>query len=482
MRRIVLSLVVVALCTLPFAKAQSQYQTKPLVFTHVTVIDATGASPRPDMTVMTTGNRITVIGKTAAVTIPRSAQVINGTGKFLIPGLWDMHAHWYGPDHTYRPYLGLFVANGVTGVRVMWGAPLHFEWRKEIQEELLLGPRMVISSTIIDGPKPAWPASLGVGNATEGRQAVTKVRKEGADFVKVYSLLPREAYFAIADEAKKQGLPFAGHVPFSVSVAEASDAGQRSIEHLTGVLAECSPKEQTWRKGVLEAFSNLPEGQTVASPARTRPLTRMILEDFSAEKAKALFAHLKRNQTWQCPTITFWRSSAFLNDPSFRDDPRLRYVPTQLRAQWDPTTDYRYKERTEEDYELAKVWLKKLVELVGMMHRAGVPFLAGTDVGNPYCFPGFSMHDELALLVQAGLSPMEALQTATRNPANYLGNEKELGTVEEGKIADLVLLEANPLEDIRNTAKINSVVLNGRLLGRKALDQLLAELETKSKE
>ena len=157
---------------------------------------------------------------------------------------------------------------------------------------------------------------------------MTKVKKDGADFVKVYSLLPREAYFAIADEAKKQGLPFAGHVPFSVSAGEASDAGQRSIEHLTGILEACSTKEQEWRKGILDAFSNLPQGQTVASPARTRPLTRMIVENFSPEKATTLFARLRRNHTWQCPTFTILRSAAFINDPDFRYDPRLKYMPT----------------------------------------------------------------------------------------------------------------------------------------------------------
>ena len=425
-----------------------------------------------------TGDRITEFAPTKTVRVPKDAQVVDATGKFLIPGLWDMHVHWYGYD---KAYLRLFTANGVTGVRIMWGAPIHFEWRKEIQAGTLLGPRMVIASTILDGPKPIWPGSIAVANEAEARRAVIKVKREGADFVKVYSLLPREAYFAIADEAKKQGIPFAGHVPFFVSAGEASDAGQRSIEHLTGILAACSAREEELRKGFEDAFSNLPQGRRLPSPAHTRLLTRMMLDTFSPEKAATLFTRLKRNHTWQCPTFTVLRSGAFINDPNFRNDPRLKYMPTQLRTQWDPSTDFRFRERTAEDFDLSRLVYKKQIELVGMMHRAGVEFLAGTDVENPYCFPGFSLHDELELLVQAGLSPMEALQTATLNPARFLGNEKEFGTVEEGKIADLVLLEANPLEDIRNTTKINSVVLNGRLLDRKALDQLLAEREAAAK-
>ena len=476
-RAFVLPLLLV-LVTLLFIQARQRTQPKPLVFTHVTVIDATGAPVKPEMTVVITGDRITEFAPTKTVRVPKDAQVVDATGKFLIPGLWDMHVHWYGYD---KAYLRLFTANGVTGVRIMWGAPIHFEWRKEIQEGTLLGPRMVIASTILDGPKPIWPGSIAVANEAEARRAVIKVKREGADFVKVYSLLPREAYFAIADEAKKQGLPFAGHVPFFVSAGEASDAGQRSIEHLTGILAACSAREEELRKGFEDAFSNLPQGRRLPSPAHTRLLTRMMLDTFSPEKAATLFIRLKRNHTWQCSTFTVLRSGAFINDPNFRNDPRLKYMPTQLRTQWDPSTDFRFRERTAEDFDLSRLVYKKQIELVGMMHRAGVEFLAGTDVENPYCFPGFSLHDELELLVQAGLSPMEALQTATLNPARFLGNEKEFGTVEEGKIADLVLLEANPLEDIRNTTKINSVVLNGRLLDRKALDQLLAEREAAAK-
>src|SRR4030095_4355756 len=168
-----------------------------------------------------------------------------------------------------------------------------------------------------------------------------------------------------------------------------------------------------------------------------------MLETFNADKAAALFARFKRNQTWQCPTLTVLRSTASLDDTNFRSDSRLTYMPPALRKQWDPTNDFSVKDRTAEDFELARRVFKKQVELVSAMRRAGVEMLAGTDVLNPYCFPGFSLHDELALLVSAGLTPMEALQTATLNPARFLGTEKELGTVEKGKIADLVLLDAD---------------------------------------
>jgi hypothetical protein len=171
---------------------------------------------------------------------------------------WDMHVHWYEQD-----YLPLFIANGVSGIRLMWGSPQHFGWRDDIQNGTLLGPRMVIASPIVDGPKPIWEGSITVAGEADARETIGKLKHEGADFIKVYSLVPRAAYFAIADEAKKQGIQFAGHVPISVSAAEASDAGQKSIEHLTGVLDACSTREEELRKGREDAYSSRSQGQNV---------------------------------------------------------------------------------------------------------------------------------------------------------------------------------------------------------------------------
>lgn len=449
-------------------------RSKPLVFTHVTVIDVTGAPIRSDMTVVIDGNRISELGPSTKLRVPQDAQVVDAAGKFLIPGLWDMHVHWFRYD---KSFLQLFPINGVTGVRIMWGGPVHFAWRKEVEEGTLLGPRMAISGNILDGPKPIWPGSMAISNEDDAREAVRGTKQQGYDFVKVYSLLPRKAYFAIADEAKKQGIPFAGHVPHFVSATEASDAGQKSIEHLSGLLAASSSRDEELRNRLQNAYSNLRPGQIFPAPSIVRPISRFMLETFSVEKANAVSARLKQNDTWQCPTFTVLRSGAFMNDPDFRRDPRLKYMPAQLRSSWNPANDFRFRTRTTEDFQLARLIYRKHIEFAGLMHRAGVKFIAGTDVLNPFCFPGFSLHDELAILVEAGLSPMDALQTATLNPARFLGKEKDFGTIAQGKIADLVLLDANPLEDIRNTTKINSVVVNGRLLDRNALDQRLTQVQ-----
>ena len=473
MKKLFLLLLLLALPARPSPQqAQAPRSPQPLVLTHLTIIDATGAPAQPDMTVVIRGDRVLELGQSRTVRTPEGAQVVDASGKVMIPGLWDMHVHW-----LHKDYLPLFIANGVTGIRIMWGTPFHHQWRQEIEQGTLVGPRMAIASAIVDGPKPIWPGSLAVGTDAEGRQAVIQSKQAGADFIKVYSRLPREAYFAIADEAKKQGIPFAGHVPGAVSVAEASDAGQKSIEHFTNVLEACSTREEELRQAGADAWSHLPEGKAFPSRASLRQITRQTLETFSPDKANVLFARLARNHTWQCPTLTVQRNMAFIKDPAIHNDPRVKYMPPGIASGWDPTGDFRLQDRTEEDYELAKSVYRKLKELVVPMRRAGVEFLAGTDVLNPYCFPGFSLHDELALLVEAGLSPMEALQTATLNPARFLGKEKDLGTVEKGKIADLVLLDANPLEDIGNSRKIDAVVVGGRLLRKAELQRMLADIE-----
>jgi imidazolonepropionase-like amidohydrolase len=456
---------------------QAQEQPKPLAFIHVTVIDGTGAKPKTNQTVLITSDRITAVGQTGKVKLPDDAQVVDATGKFLIPGLWDMHVHATAIPH----FATLYLANGVTGVRDMFSPPASlFALRKRIQDGKALGPRIVAAGQIVDGQQPIWPGSIEAKTAEEGVRAVTTVKQAGSDFVKVYSKLSRDVYLAIVDEAKKQGIPFAGHVPRSVRASEASDAGQRSIEHLTQVLEDCSPQGESIRKEATDAAARLDKSRpdyTQQLLALVRQRDQKILDTYDPKLARALFAKFKKNQTWQCPTLLVLRNTALPNDTTITGDSRVKYLPPYAGNSWDPKNDFRFKTWTPDDFEMAKKTYRKNVELVGAMRKAGVEFLAGTDVMNPYCLPGFSLHDELALLVEAGLTPMEALQTATHNPARFFGKEKEMGTVQAGKRADLVLLDADPLLDIRHTTKIRAVVANGRLLDRAVLDKFLADAE-----
>ena len=467
-----------ALLLISFALPTTWFQQPQptLAISNVTIIDATGAAAKPNMTVIITGDRLTNIAKTGEVAVPKNAQVIDGTGKFLIPGLWDMHVHtmFKGNFETFFP---MFIANGVTGVRDMGGdVSLLKQVRKDISEGKLLGPR-IIAGQMVDGPTPVWPSlAISISDEASARRTVASFKDSGADFIKVYSLIPREAYFALADEAKKRGITFAGHVPVFVSAREASDAGQKSIEHLEGIIVACSSIEPELRKTIEEATRD--KNEMLNSLVRALYETGVkAMDTYSQEKAEALFARFAANGTWQAPTLVVARAAAFLNDPDFTNDPRLKYVRPGLRETWKNQDDFRLKNRTPETIKVSKRSYEKRLELVGAMHRAGVKLLAASDTLIWYVFPGFSLHEELELFVKAGLSPMEALQTATRNPATYLGLSDMVGTVEKEKKADLVLLDANPLENISNTKKIAAVIVAGRLISKPSLDKLLKDAE-----
>lgn len=473
MRKTVLFLLLLPAFLAVQAMAQA---SQTLVFTHVTVIDGTGDAAKPEMTVVITDDRITALGRTGQVPAPKDARVVNAAGKFLIPGLWDMHAHIAISASGREERLPLLIANGITGVRDMFGSlELINLWRKEMAASVLLGPRIVAAGPILDGPGSR--AFTVVSNEIEARQAVVKVKREGSDFVKVYSALSREAYFAIADEARRQHIAFAGHVPYSVSVAEASDAGQKSIEHLTGMVLAGSTREAELAKKLVQ----MPKTDAISVWKAVNRAAAGAIETYDEQKARRLFSRLVKNGTWQCPTLVVLRSGAFRGDPGFADDPRMKYMPLSTRQFWDLDRNPNLR-FTAEDYAIQKKLYRKQLELVGAMQRAGVGILAGTDMGNPYVFPGFSLHDELELMVEAGLTPMQALQTATLNPARYLGKEEQLGTIGVGKLADLVLLDANPLVDIRNTKQINAVVVAGKLLDRAQRQAMLAQVEAVVKE
>ena len=430
MRSIRVLLLITLLPMLNAGQTRQIVQSQPLVLTHANVIDMTGARLKPDMTLIIVGNHIAAIGKTGKVRVPKDARVINVTGKYLIPGLWDMHVHLGDEDFDRDSHLRLFIANGITGIRFMDGDPAYHRWRKEAANGTLLAPRMVIASQVIGfGDLSNIPEA-------QAREEVRKAKQAGADFIKVHDNLSRASYFALIDEAKRLSLPVEGHTPVSITAEEASQAGQKSIEHLTGL-----------------------------APAEA--------DSAIAEKWLAVF---KQNQTWQCPTLIMRHNYALLNDSSFASDPRLKYVKPSWKTRWLRMTK-EAETWSGDEAVTRKETIRKEDALVGEMQRAGVGLLAGTDDANPYVFPGFSLHDELALLVKAGLTPMEALQTATYNPAKFLGLLSSLGTVERGKLADFVLLDANPLDNISNTKKIAAVVTNGRYLQRETLDKMLADVE-----
>jgi imidazolonepropionase-like amidohydrolase len=443
-------------------QAQKPSSDDLLILNNINVVDVKTGAILPEQTVVLNKNRIDSVGPTKTSRTPRNAPSVNCRGLYLIPGLWDMHVHLFFGDWFPRAEqisLPLFVANGVTGVRDM-GSELDViqNARNEIEAGRLLGPRILSSGPMLDGPKPRFPSSIAVTTPEDGRRAVDDLKMRGADFIKLQSLIPRDAVFAIADEAKKQEIAFEGHVPDAVKASEMSNAGMKSFEHLIGIFEGSSPLEDDFLKG------EKTEGKFLSS--------------YDSARASELAALLAKNQTWQCPTLVWERGGNLIDVTDFSKDARAKYVPASWKEKtWKKFINQVETEFNTDDLETRKKFIAKELEVVQLLHKAGVPFLAGTDTPpGVYIFPGFSLHEELQRFVAAGFTPLEALQTATINPVRFWGMEDQLGTVEKGKLADLVLLNANPLEDIANTQKINGVIVNGRYYYRAQLDKMLAQI------
>jgi hypothetical protein len=333
-------------------------------------------------------------------------------------------------------------------------------------------PQVFFTGPYLDGNPPSFQPSIVVQTAAEATAAVDQLKNEGVDFIKVQSRLQPEPYYAIARESKKQELRFVGHVPDSITATAASDAGQASIEHLTGVLLDCSSRETELRQRQL---APPPKNETRAQAnARDRQWTKDLLDSYSQPLADELLHTFLTNGTWQVPTFPLLVHIGYLTpETDLKNDDRMKYVPPKMREIWQQGRDQQLDRRSAEEFGLRSEIIRRSLQIVGKMNAEGVPIMAGTDSTAPNVFPGFSLHEDLAYLVQAGMSPMQALQAATARPAEFLHRAAEQGTIETGKRADLVLLDANPLEDIYNTQKIRAVLLNGKLLDRNALDALL---------
>jgi imidazolonepropionase-like amidohydrolase len=469
----ILRLLFMSCVLLGFARLVSA-QSGGLALTHVTIIDPGVGKPHQDMTILVHGQDITAVGRAQQVTIPTSDKVIDGTGKFVIPGLWDMHSHF----RNARRDLKMDIANGVLGTRNMGGvAKEAFRLRDAIAHSWQLGPKIVACGPIIDGPG-SWSNpqfTISVTTADEARAAVVSLKQQGTDCIKVYDGLSRDSYFAILDEAKKQDLPVVGHLPSAISVREASDAGQRSLEH--GIaLAGGSKMEGDYIKRRLDqsAFQEALRTKNFALiPAKIARDNTMMMDTFSQERADATYRLLATNNTFITPTLVTERSLTFIDDLNAKPDLKMQYVSAEELQWWKPENGMLTKYRTPEYIAMRKREYAKMLEEIRRAQTLGVHLLAGTDITIPYTYPGFSLHDELELFVEAGLTPMQALETATTNPSLFLGLSKTWGRIEPGYTANMVLLNADPLVDISNMNKIDSVVVGGQRLDRAQLDQLL---------
>jgi imidazolonepropionase-like amidohydrolase len=531
-----------------------------LVLRHVHVVDVAGGPTRRDQRIVIADGRISAI-EAESGSAPDAASVVDAAGAYVIPGLWDMHQHLaeypgVKPDRIAQAILPLYVANGVLGVRDMGTHEFDAlaRLRADIESGTVLGPRLVITGRALDGVPPTDGIKRPVADDNDGRRAVRDLKRDGADFVKVYDRLTRSAYLAIADESRRQNLPFAGHLPAAIGVRDAIEAGQRSIEHMgQGRLRS-------------ETYGYLPEGEAPpldADPLQTAILLRamnaalggkgyaggwtkdtaawigsapgkaalsVIQRDFGpvqslqvlrrtqksdgldvpvrathargqrtylfhidrdgafdwlpdqpdvelAGALRELAAQLKASGTWITPTLTPLSALARRQELLVRPDPRLEYMPSEVRRALDPSNDPRYKTWTDAEWGFVKWAFDRDRRLAVALHHGGARLLAGTDAVTDYCLPGFALHEELSLLVAAGLSPLEALQAATIEPAAFLGRTKDMGTVDVGKLADMVVVDGDPRADIRRVAAIRGVVRNGKYLDRARLDDLLARVK-----
>jgi len=442
--RFVTFLAATLFCAFAFAQ---QSPTNSLLIRDVTVIDCAGHPPQPGMSVLISGERIAAIAPATQVKAPPNTQTIDGHNRYLIPGLWNMHVH-LGTYSDGKAALPKLLAQGITGVRDM-GSPLDdiLRLRQETSAGTILGPRMVVAGPIIQGPLPfQMPVFISVKDMAAARNTVNMLQRRGVDFIKVQDAIPRDIYEAVASQSRMDHIPFVGHIPPTVLPEEASDAGQHSVEHLGGrfwgVLIGMSSRESELHADEVQMYRDilaaLERKQAPPLSNMRSAFTKAIVESYSSQKAKALINRFRKNDTWQCPTLVV------------------------LHTLWaDKEAKY-----TSEDLFWADRLLRKEAEVVMMMQKAGIGLLAGTDL--PPDSKNGTLEDELEYLVDAGLTPMQALESATCNAAKFLGKLNDLGSIRTGKAADLVLLNANPLENIRNTEHIAAVISRGRLVPIKA--------------
>jgi imidazolonepropionase-like amidohydrolase len=461
--------------------SQKRTVVSDLAIVHISVIDATGIQAQSDMTVLINGSTITDIVPSNSVKIGSESKIVDGKGKFLIPGLWDMHVH-SSNDSIYFP---LMIANGVTSVREMFSNryyfPIQLDWREQINDRKLVGPNLYVPLAVF-GPQQRWFNGIEVKSKEEVKAVVQEIRESGADFIKVFDLYDPDIYFSLLSEAQKNGIHVAGHAPISVNMTEAAQAGQRSFEHLLGVLLASSSKEESIRKEMVEKAELVHDSFSDLTHILYFIQSEEILDSYDTAKANQLMAQLKNSGCYICPNLSLWNGKLKVINSEMIQNENSKYVPAQYLNVWSTFASNSFTAHIlPSEYDLFKRFINKRFEIVNELNQHGIPFLAGTDVSwrNHNLIPGFSLHDELSLLVTAGLTPMQALQAATRNAAEALDVLNKTGTIEVGKNADLVLLDVNPLEDINNTRKINAVIKAGHYISREELDKLLRKVEIK---
>jgi imidazolonepropionase-like amidohydrolase len=453
-----------------------------LVLTGVTIVDTHDGRKTGGMTIAIENGKIATIGQGAPA--GGAATTIDARGKFVVPGYLDMHAHPLG-SRDDEGSLNTMLAYGITGVRQMSGSPDMLTARREgrlIPTEA--APELVAMPGMILMP-------LNAGSPEAAAAEIRKQKEAGADFIKIV-MVPSPTFFAALEEAKRVGLPFAGHIPRGVDVTEAARNGMFAIEHLHGSFEASSSDPAALRNadgGGAPRLPPLPEGFTlnevferaIANPILIRPpsyeFERLLVAAYSADKAKRLAEQFVAAGTWQVPTLIRRRTMQLGDDPLYRNDPNLRFIPGVTRQMWESLAQqFSARVGTASKKILADLAVLQF-GLIKIFRDAGVNMVAGSDMGGQWCIPGVSLHQEFELLGEAGLTPLEILQMTTLNGAKFLSRETTMGTVEAGKNADLVLLDVDPLAGVQNLNAIHGVVRAGKYYSASALGDLKKKTE-----
>ena len=452
-----------------------------LVIENVSIIDPVNGQ-KDKQTVIISNGKIQQVLPSADYASTEADTLIDGSGKFLIPGLWDAHVHFAYIEELAPKMFNLFLGYGITSVRDTGGKiKVTKFWKDKAKANPKKAPRVMIAGPLLDGEPNVYDGSsplvpelsVGLETVEDAVKMVDELDSIGVDLLKAYEMLSPEQFLAIMDRAKEKGLKVTGHIPLSMDVITASNAGLHSMEHMRNIELSTATNMEALlaqRRKLLFDGQNDP-GNILRTRIHEAQRYAAVRNQDEAQTQKVIEA-LARNNTWQNPTLTL--GFAPVERPFERPEwqASFEYLPEQVRKNWKEGIETYAATKVSEDRKVYRKWFS---EIAYKLHEGGVTLMSGTDTPIFFLTPGLSLHEELINMVKIGLSPKEALATATTHPAKYFDMEEELGLVQTGMWADLILLDANPLEDISNTQKINTVIKQGAVYDRSALDQLLAE-------
>jgi imidazolonepropionase-like amidohydrolase len=427
--------------------------SSPIAFLDVNIVPMDSERILEHQTVIIRDGKINKIGSLQDIKIPENAIQIEGRGRYLMPGLVDMHAHVEHEDA-----LILFLANGVTTVRNMWGFSKHLTWKKKIIDGELKGPSIYTAGSLFDGSPGIWDGSIVLEKPEEAEQFVIDQKEKGYDFIKVY-YLQKEPFNALLAAARKHNIPVIGHVSDAVGLEGILTSGQYSIEHLDGYWMSLESDNSPFRDkfdyhSYIMKWNYIDETKMPAAAALT-----------------------KSSSIWNCPTlIVYQRNASPAEADSFYALPEMKYMDPVSLASWDPTKYFATKDLTDEEWKAEGKMFSILMKFTGHLHKAGAKLLLGSDTPNPFVVPGFSIHRELQNFIETGMSPYEAIKTGTYNAAECLGELDKFGTIQIGKQADLILLKDNPLEDVANITRRCGVMVRGQWFSEDVLQDMLKKI------